>query len=347
MLRKSTRTTAAILVVVGIVTAACSGDDGPSTTAAPSASDSPWQMILPLGSGGHPDEPGSNDRPKWEPGKLPVTMQPTLAFDGDLWMTSRTNAWSSNNGVDWTHYAKADTGSRIWDAEVFFEDRLWSFGGMAYSQRVPLNEIWSASDGTNWQEESPADWSPRKQHAVVAYHDKLWLFGGADQVNSDFTTAHKLNDVWSSDDGLDWTQVTASAPWSPREGARVVVLDDAMYMVGAEGMADVWRSTDGFTWTQVAESVPWGPRFGYAVNAFDGRMWVLGGYPSEPKDALNDVWYSTDGAKWTAQTEHAPWGPRDPLCVVYQDKLWIYSGKHTGADDSWGGDLWAMGAGAE
>jgi hypothetical protein len=76
-------------------------------------------------------------------------------------------------------------------------------------------------------------------------------------------------------------------------------------------------------------------------------MWVLGGYPSDPKDALNDVWYSTDGGNWTAQTEHAPWGPRDPLCVVYQDKLWIYSGKHTGADDSWGGDLWAMGAGTQ
>ena len=55
-------------------------------------------MILPLGSGGHPDEPGSNDSPKWTPGKLPVTMQPILAFNGDLWMTSQTNAWSSSNG---------------------------------------------------------------------------------------------------------------------------------------------------------------------------------------------------------------------------------------------------------
>ena len=63
-----------------------------------SPSDSSWRMILPLGSGGHPDEPGSNDSPKWTPGKLPVTMQPILAFNGDLWMTSQTNAWSSSNG---------------------------------------------------------------------------------------------------------------------------------------------------------------------------------------------------------------------------------------------------------
>jgi hypothetical protein len=180
---------------------------------------------------------------------------------------------------------------------------------------------------------------------VVVFEDKLWLLGGADQVASDFKTMHMLNDVWSSEDGLNWTQVTAAAPWSPREGARLVVLGDAMYLVAADGAADVWRTTDGVNWTQVASSVPWGPRFGYGAEAFDGKLWVLGGYLSDPRDALNDVWYSEDGETWTAQTEHAPWGPRDPLTVVYDDRLWIYSGKHTGADDSWGGDLWAMDAG--
>jgi hypothetical protein len=28
--------------------------------------------------------------------------------------------------------------------------------------------------------------------------------------------------------------------------------------------------------------------------------------------------------------------------VVFQDRIWIYSGKHTGFDDNWGGDLWQM-----
>ncbi len=155
-----------------------------------------------------------------------------------------------------------------------------------------------------------------------------------------------MNDVWFSDDGLHWTQVTANAPRSPREGTRAVVLNDAMYMVGAEGEPDVWRF-DGTNWTQAATSVPWGPRFGYGANAFDGRLWVLGGYRSDPKDALNDVWYTRDGVTWTEQTEHAPWGPRVPLTVVYKDALWIYSGKHTGANDTWSGDLWAMSAGAQ
>ncbi len=89
---------AELAVVLGLVAVACTDDDASSTMPANSPSDSSWRMILPLGSGGHPDEPGSNDSPKWMPGKLPVTMQPILAFNGDLWMTSQTNAWSSSNG---------------------------------------------------------------------------------------------------------------------------------------------------------------------------------------------------------------------------------------------------------
>jgi hypothetical protein len=30
------------------------------------------------------------------------------------------------------------------------------------------------------------------------------------------------------------------------------------------------------------------------------------------------------------------------ISVVFHDKIWIYSGKHTGFDDNWGGDLWQM-----
>jgi hypothetical protein len=73
-------------------------------------------------------------------------------------------------------------------------------------------------------------------------------------------------------------------------------------------------------------------------------MWVLGGWVDQPTNALNDAWYSADGITWNRQAEHAPWGPRSPVVIVYADKLWIYSGKHTGGSDNWGGDLWQMSA---
>jgi hypothetical protein len=75
---------------------------------------------------------------------------------------------------------------------------------------------------------------------------------------------------------------------------------------------------------------------------FDGKIWVYGGYIGKSTNSVNDIWYSSDGVTWMPQAEHAPWGPRMPLSVVYQDKLWIFSGKHTGSTDSWGGDVWQM-----
>jgi hypothetical protein len=68
---------------------------------------------------------------------------------------------------------------------------------------------------------------------------------------------------------------------------------------------------------------------------------VFGGWKHRSTNALHDVWYSPDGVSWS-QTDHAPWAPRSPISGVFHDKIWIYSGKHTGADDNWGGDVWQM-----
>ena len=44
-------------------------------------------MILPLGSGGFPAIPGSQNTPLWEPGLFPLTMTPHIAYDDALWMS--------------------------------------------------------------------------------------------------------------------------------------------------------------------------------------------------------------------------------------------------------------------
>ena len=94
-----------------------------------------------------------------------------------------------------------------------------------------------------------------------------------------------------------------------------------------------------------AGSVGATPRSARAV--LDGKLWVFGGFIGTSTNALNDVWYSDDGITWTQQALHAPWGPRLPVAIVFQDKIWIYSGKHTGGTDNWGGDLWQMTTAAE
>ena len=304
-----------------------------------------WRKILPLGSGGFPPSPGSRDHPRWEPGRFPLTLTPRTAFAGDLWMTAQQVAYSSPDGLAWTEHAKTDWGGRIYHSIVAFKGKLWMYGGLDYEARKFLNDIWSTSDGTTWTKAGTAAWPARGGHAMVVFGDRLWLFGGADHIDEDRSTDGFRNDVWVSDDGLDWRQVTAAAPWPARDDAGVVVFRDELYLVGGQGSADVWRSPDGRIWTQVAEA-PWTPRHGAARVVFDGKLWVFGGWAGRSTNALNDVWYSADGATWARQAEHAPWAPRSPIAIVFDDRIWIYSGKHTGADDNWGGDLWQMTAAA-
>ena len=178
---------------------------------------------------------------------------------------------------------------------------------------------------------------------MLVFQDRLWLFGGANHVGADKGTDGFVNDVWVSDDGLEWTEVTSAAPWLPRAYPGVVALDDALYMLGGEGLADVWQTSDGKQWTEVNPEADWKPRFGFGRLAFDGNLWVFGGWiGDDTTNAVNDVWFSTDGVVWQQQAEHAAWEPRSPVSVVFDDSIWIFSGKHTGAEDNWGGDLWQM-----
>jgi Kelch motif len=303
-----------------------------------------WQQRLAAGHGGFPASPGSHNKPLWAPGRFPLGLAPRMAFNNELWMTAQTLSYSSPDGLTWTQHRKTDWGERIYHSTVYFKGKLWMYGGMDYEARAFLNDIWSSADGLTWSRTGSAAWSARGAQTMLVYRDKLWLFGGADHATRSRSPDAFLNDVWVSDDGLAWTAVTDAAPWSPRSDAGVVVFNDELYLVGGQGRADVWRSSDGRHWSQLAAQAPWKPRHGYAGVVFDSKLWVFGGWAGKPTNALNDVWYSGDGVTWQRQAEHAPWTPRFPVAIVFQDKIWIFSGKHNGSDDSWSGDLWQMAA---
>jgi N-acetylneuraminic acid mutarotase len=342
-----------VVALVAISTVACGGQVRGSTPASslgascPSSGPVPsvgcWQQILPPGSGGFPAAPDSRDTPRWRPGLYPLTLKPHLAFADTLWMIGQTRAYSSPDGLTWTEHEKTDWGERIYEATVYFKGRLWTYGGLAYQSRTFLNDIWSSSDGVAWTNLGTAAWPARGGHTVVVYQDRLWLFGGANHIASDRSTDGFLNDVWVSDDGVDWTPVTEAASWSPRDKPGVVVFNDQLYLLGGQNTADVWRSSNGRDWSRLMTEADWRPRHDAARIVFGGTLWVFGGWIDRSTNAVNDVWYSRDGLSWQRQADHAPWAPRGPAAtVVFHDRIWMYSGKHTGFDDNWGGDLWQM-----
>jgi hypothetical protein len=337
-----------LVTLCAVLAAACSDDNDTSSAGAAScatpgvaAPAGCWVQVLPLGNGGFPPDPGSENTPVWERGKFPLTLRPHVAFDGQLWMVSQTNAYSSVDGLEWTEHSKTNWGDRIYQSVVFFDGKLWMSGGLDYDGRAFLNDIWSSADGARWEKVGTAAWPARGAHTLVAFRDRLWLFGGGDHIAPDRSIDGYRNDVWVSDDGTTRTEVGA-APWSPRAEPGVVVFDDQLYMLGGQDHADVWRSSDGREWTELTDRAPWDARSGAGKLVFDERLWVFGGTIGPSTNAQNDVWYSSDGTTWERQAERAPWAPRSPISTVFADKIWIYSGKHTAAADNWGGDLWQM-----
>lgn len=235
------------------------------------------------------------------------------------------------DGVHWTA-ATANWPDRAAAGAAVFDGKLWQLGGFG-DGFVNLGDVWSSpvTDGINWTQATPAaPWSARHGLGVAAFDDgygeKLWVLGGRD-------TAAR-NDVWYSTDGAAWTQVTASAPWSPRRYHGMAVFNGLLWVFGGlqndnTPLNDIWYTPDGVSWTQATANAPWSPRGAFGVAVGNGRIWITGGEDPIPQRPvyLDDVWSSTDGITWMEATGAAAWVHRGEHTSVFADtQLWVLGG---------------------
>jgi hypothetical protein len=168
-----------------------------------------------------------------------------------------------------------------------------------------------------------AGWSGRRGHTSVVFDNKMWVLGGWDTI---FGSRGCRNDVWYSTDGINWTQATDSAGWSPRWGHTSVVFDNKMWVLGG-GYNDVWYSSDGVNWIEATDSAGWSGRYGHTSVVFYNKIWVIGGWSTVSPYYRNDVWFSSDGVNWTCVTASARWSPRAwHTSVVFDNKIWVLGG---------------------
>ncbi|MBS10458.1 MAG: hypothetical protein CME19_02495 [Gemmatimonadetes bacterium] len=73
------------------------------------------------------------------------------------------------------------------------------------------------------------DRAARMWHAVVVYRDRLWLLGGWNRVDGNF------DDVWCSEDGVEWTQVTTDVILSPRHEHSALGHHDKIWVIAGCG----------------------------------------------------------------------------------------------------------------
>ena len=220
-------------------------------------------------------------------------------------LETSNGVWSSATGVEWMPESAAPGWlSRGLHAAVVFQDKLWVLGGA--EELTELNDVWSSTDGVAWTEETEsAPWSPRGGHTVLVFEDELWLLGGGAGRDDEFQV---MNDVWTSADGVNWTEASVSVPWSVRGGHTAVVYQDRLWVLGGasyqgkdgKALADAWSYAEG-EWRE-EEDVTWPARGGHTSVVFArGSLWVMGGVQGEGDllmgadfaETRSDVWSET------------------------------------------------------
>jgi len=247
----------------------------------------------------------------WRHSDLPMTV----AFDGRMWLMggwyngrlpgheASGEVWSSGDGESWEQVtAAAGWSPRLAGGLVVHRDRMWVLGGTENyyfgDEKSLKNDVWSSADGRHWQlETTAAPWSPRAYHAAVVHGGKIWVLGGGNYVPG----YQASSDVWCSEDGVQWEQVTDQAPWHPRLWFSAVSYRGHLWVLGgwsndpSRNWGDVWYSADGRHWQQYRGAPVWKERHEHSVFVHDDHLWVAGGHASP---LTNDVWSLILPADW-------------------------------------------------
>lgn len=176
--------------------------------------------------------------------------------------------WSSADGSQWAQQVLADGVTPAKGPLPFRateNSRALVLGSNLFYVQPDTGEVYSTTDpdAAVWNTLGTiAGFAPRCGAVVFVLESKLWIEGGG---ACNYSAVY--NDIWSSSDGVSWSQSTKLAEWPARMWACAALGSD-----GVVWLAGGYAPTD---WNKVGATVT--PRAG-ANHA--------------------DVWYTKDGADW-------------------------------------------------
>ena len=174
----------------------------------------------------------------------------------------------------------------------------------------------------------------RRYHQSVVLNGTLYIIGGNN------TSDTRLNDVWSSTDGANFTNIltTGASPFAGRRWHACAVFNGRIWLVGGQSdggdLNDVWSSADGISWTQATSAAAFSPRLGHRLVTDGEKLYLIG---SSSDSLYNDVWSTIDGVTWTEVLPAS--GVKDstnrflnrssPGCAYLNGSFYIYGGRDT------------------
>jgi uncharacterized RDD family membrane protein YckC len=263
-----------------------------------------------------------------------------VEHDGKLWMAGGytplkdfNDVWVSPDGIQWEQVTPhAAFSPRAYQGFLSYNGRMWVIGGNSHNEtgfykteKVCDNDVWSSSDGVTWTRVTPdTGFPPRCEFQSVVYDNRMWVIGGS-RTDKSKTGPALYSDIWSSTDGITWTQSVPSDNFKPFYVSAVFVFDNSLWL--SEG--NIWRSNDGITWKTVSKAQGYSPPistrrvfvYNNTIFLLDDSAW--GSLDSSP------IWYSADGSTWTqfcpefsVLSKRGTWITGG---VIFNNRLWIIS----------------------
>lgn len=213
---------------------------------------------------------------------------------------------------------------------LLLRGEMYLLGGWVYGPTT--SEVWKTRDLVHWELLTNAPWLPRHGAAWLVHDDRLWVIGG-----------DLLEDVWSSPDGVQWTEEIAHAPFGPRYTPNAASVDGQIVVYAGQSWGpvewcitrpdcytvaprDVWRSRDGRQWNLVTPEAPWpGRALIHGSIVHDGEIFLIGGglkvsppggRHSDTSAEYADIWSSRDGLAWTLRNPSFSFQPRTHFSVL-------------------------------
>ncbi|MAR00287.1 MAG: hypothetical protein CMI00_07080 [Oceanospirillaceae bacterium] len=188
-------------------------------------------------------------------------------------------------------------------------------------------DIWSSADGSRWQLGGVFYEFLQYQPEIAELNGKLFAISG-------FGPDGCSQDVWSSENGVDWLLEGQTNDSQTCSFMKVVEFNDKLWAIGTFGsFDDIWSSDDGLKWVLETDDAAFPARnMGASVTVSDGKLWVAGGYLEG--EYFNDVWSSVDGVTWVEEVGNANFPPSTGLLTNSEGKLYYQVlGKDDAASD--------------
>ena len=222
--------------------------------------------------------------------------------------------------------------------------------------------IWEEiKTNTSPESDSKSDWSPRFNHRCEVLNQEgksyIYLIAGAsiDQGTPAYLGMTYFNDVWRSENGVDWEKLdTQDFGIRAEHSTTVDLLNGKMYMQGGTygswdanethldkpvyQWQDLWSSMDGIHWDAENDDEEFPQSYLYRTQHqivhYEGYIW---GFPGKNSTSVHysknpdtyAIWKVDNKGNWTVDSKGPPFMPLYGYVLVRHDNRIFMLGGHT------------------